>query len=180
MADHDTTDRIRAALEDAGRIAGERVSVELDGGEVVLRGSVASAEAASAAALVAEQHADGRVRNELRVDEHLREGPHRGGESVGGDASEPDAAGGMVDDGARALADNEPWDPPDQPHLAPSAAEQRGETDRAVSEPPAADAGPVDEPDDETPSAADLSAEELARSATGRTAPGDPSAGREE
>lgn len=72
MADQGTIEVIREALADSGGVELDRVELVLDEGAVVLRGAVSTAEQASLAAMVAEQHAD-EVRNLLSVDAGLRE-----------------------------------------------------------------------------------------------------------
>lgn len=72
MADQGTIEVIREALAESGGVEVDRVELVLDDGAVVLRGAVSTAEQASLAAMVAEQHAD-EVRNLLSVDAGLRE-----------------------------------------------------------------------------------------------------------
>lgn len=197
--DEETLARIREVLNQSDRVAAGRVAVDRAGDEVVLSGAVATPEEATAAALLAEQQAPA-VRNEIRVDTNLREDP--ADPRVAGDTvtRDPDAAarevtsadtstpdhrsnqtgsaaldhppGDQPTDVEAALGENLPWDPPDEPSLAPTRQEQRGMVDRDITEVEPAGAGPVDEADelapDEEPSAADLSAAELARSARGR------------
>lgn len=172
MATDDTTlARIRDALEGSGRVDNDRIAVARDGEEIVLRGSVSSAEEASAAAMIAERDPTETVavRNELRVDQGLREATTQGAGAVGAeDAAAPQRSPevpGQPDDlttnAEEALGENVAWDPPDAPSLAPTQAEQRGYLSRDATVPPAADEGEVADPEAVEPSAGDLSAGEL-------------------
>lgn len=194
--DEETLARIREVLDASDRVAAARVSVDQSGDGVVLRGAVATPEEATAAALLAEQEAPA-VRNEMRVDTNLREDPadprvadpdaaagdrdratsadtsspdHRSNQT--GTTAVDDPPGDQPADVEAALGENLPWDPPDEPALAPTPEEQRGIVDHDITEADPADAGPVEEADDVTAggenSAGDLSAAELAESARGR------------
>jgi hypothetical protein len=158
--DEETLATIRDALDRSERVDASRIDLTGgDGGPVVLAGSVASDEEATAAGMVVEQHVSA-VENRLRVDPGIREDTT--GAPVSGPAPQTDDVTTDVDE---ALAENVPWDPPDAPSTPPTPAEQRGSTDRDGQVPPAADAGPVANPDEITPSAPDLSQAELERSA---------------
>lgn len=173
MAPDDTLARIRAALDASDRVDAGRVEIVRDGEEVVLRGAVATPEEASVAAMVAEQDVE-RVRNELRVDAGLREGTSdahgpRPGQPEPEPARSPEIPGQPTDDPttdvAEALGENRAWQPPDAPSFAPTRAEERGRLTRDTTAVPAAPEGDVDDPDAVEPSAADLSAAELERTA---------------
>lgn len=173
---------IRAVLDESDRVDATYIRLATSNDAVVLRGSVATAEEATAAEiLVSEYAAD--VINELRVDRGLREGAvdpiatepatPPADEVLVGDVdmlAGPDAA--VTDDLSVALEENEPWDPPDEPSLAPTVAEYRGDLSFG-------DGGPLDEEQaldergmDETDmSAADLSQEDLEAAAHGATVP---------
>jgi hypothetical protein len=177
---------VSEALDQAELVDARQILVAADPGtgEVVLRGSVASEEEADAASLVAERYAE-TVINELVVDPTLREGvgdpldvervvPAEDEVLVGDPdmLAGPDAA--ITDDINQALEDNEPWEPPDEPLLAPTAAEQRG----VLSDPrnPAFgdDADPVDVGEldaDGLPAAADLSYQDIEEAAKGHPLP---------
>src|SRR5688500_1031744 len=70
--DPDQPDIVREALAAADTVDARGIRVDAAEDAVVLRGSVATFEEASAAAAIAEQHAD-LVRSELTVDTNLRE-----------------------------------------------------------------------------------------------------------
>lgn len=119
MADQGTIEVIREALADSGGVELDRVELLLDEGAVVLRGGVSTAEEASLATMVAEQHAD-EVRNLLSVDAGLRE-----------NEADPDVTMRRPDDDPvtgmeEALGENVAWDPPAQPHMVPTRDEERG------------------------------------------------------
>ncbi len=166
-------DLIQEALDRADGVDARDIDLALDGDAVVLRGAVSTFEEASAAALLAEQHAAA-VRNELRIDPNLREDT-AGVEDLA-DSPEPaptaaDAeirqADDLVTDVGDALAENVAWEPPDEPTFVPTQAEERGMVDHDVVAVEPAPAGPLseDEADRVEPSLPDLSAEELARTA---------------
>jgi hypothetical protein len=170
--DPDQPDIVREALLGADSLDSRGIRVEADDDVIVLRGSVASHEEATAAAMIAERHADV-VRNEISVDRNLREvtdmaqdqpvaEPNReaAGSSFGG-VSEPDD---LVTDMQESLTENVPWDPPHEAVQVPTRAEARGLVDRSPGDEAgddildgAADAGAKSLPD--------LSPEELARAA---------------
>lgn len=120
MADQGTIDVIRDALADSGAVELDRVELVLDDGAVVLQGAVPTQEQATLAAMLAERHA-GEVRNHLRVDRHLREDETHS--AVPSGAQDPDD--GLVTDVSEALDENQPWDPPTEPHTGLTANEQR-------------------------------------------------------
>lgn len=182
MVDRDDLEVIRQALEDSERVDARRVDLVLDGDRVVLRGSVSEPEEADAVALLVERYADDVV-NELRVDESLREGVDEPREGEPATPVENEVLVGSTDmlagpdsqitpDVARALEENEPWDPPDEPSLAPVQEEYAGATSPggggATDE--LGDEGDRDVPRSEY-AAADLSQEELEAAARGATVP---------
>lgn len=134
----DAVERVQEALDASEVVDARRVAVEILERRVVLKGTVASHEEASAAVLLAESVTEFDVSDELNVDRGLREGtaPRRAmgepteraeGEILVGD---PDMLAGpetKIEGGSpRAYAEDIPWDPPDAPTLAPTVAEQRG------------------------------------------------------
>lgn len=168
MADQEIVDLVRVALDEAEGVDPARIEVVARGDAVVLSGAVSTAEESSVAALLAERHA-AEVVNELLVDPNLREGaapPTDREEAVPAEnevligatdmLAGPDAA--IETDMSRALEENVPWDPPDEPHLAPTGAE----AGHAMSEgsPVAADADAATV-DRSGYAAADLSREDL-------------------
>lgn len=184
-SDDDTLARIRALLAGSPRIDAARIEVVRDGAQVVLRGAVSTPEEASVAAMVVEGRAGDvlgstgdsgealTVRNELRVDAGLREATS---EAEPAEAARPPAAAGdtpggedvptdLTADAHEALDKNVPWDPPEAPSFAPTRGEELGRPVRASSMPPPARPGTVDNADEEDPSASDLSAAELERTA---------------
>jgi BON domain len=195
--DGEVLERIRERLRVSTRIGDERIEVATRDDDVVLLGAVASPEEATVAGQLAEQYATSVV-NELQVDRGLREGAEEprdtepaspaGDEVLIGSTdmlAGPDAA--PVEDLAEALAENEPWTPPDVPQLAPTATEQRGgwarEDALALSEWEDAGGDPDDLQDDEDRaardgvSAPDLAAADLDRAAEGGQLPSlDPTA----
>ncbi len=170
---------IRAMLDESDRIDATRIQLSSAGDAILLRGSVATADEAKAAEILVSEYA-GDVINELRIDRGLREGivepvaaeraTPPSDEVLVGDVemlAGPDAA--VTDDLSVALEENEPWNPPDEPSLAPTAAEYGGELSFG-------DGGPLDEDeasvgDDAGVAAADLSHEELTAAADGATVP---------
>ena len=195
--DVDVLEQIRERLRDSARIGDERIEVAVRGDDVVLVGAVATAEEATVAEQLAGEFAASVV-NELQVDRGLREGIEEpldvepaspaDDEVLVGSVdmlAGPDAA--MTDDLAEALDENEPWEPPDAPQLAPTATEQRGRVpagDRlALSEWEEAGGDPDDLLDEEDraarggTSAPDLDAADLHRAAEGGQLPSlDPTA----
>ncbi len=172
-------DRIAEALRDTDAVDASGIELRDEGGAVVLRGAVPSFEEATLAAAIAEQHGGTMaVRNELRVDPNLREDPspglsatyeRGGGEEVRASSYEGsfDEGDDLVTDVGDALAENVPWDPPDQPTEAPTLAEERGVVDHDVTALEPAAAGPLSEDEAEgvEPSLPDLSPEDLRRAA---------------
>lgn len=167
--DPDIVEQVRVAIEESPRIDARHIEVDATNGRVVLVGAVATPEESSAASLLAENFA-GSVDNRLRVDRGLREGgPAEPAETEPAQPVEneiligdPDMLAGpeakMETDLARAAEENVPWDPPEEPHLAPTAREYGGDVSEG-----APDAGPRDD-DAETParrSAPDLTRDEL-------------------
>lgn len=159
--DEQTLAAIRDELERNDRLDARAIDVTTEGDALVLRGAVPTDEEASVAALLAEHHVQN-VRNRLRVDPNLREDPT--GSLVDRDVGAGDAQDSSTDV-SEALEENIPWDPPDEPSMPPTQAEQRGVTDRDAQVEPAAPEGATEDPDAVQPSAADLSQSELARSA---------------
>ncbi|MDQ4095797.1 MAG: BON domain-containing protein [Actinomycetota bacterium] len=169
--DPETIDEIQAALNDSDRVDARRIQVEPKGEGVLLRGSVSSADEASAAALIAEGYAT-LVTSELFVDPNLREGAVDAHESEEAVPAENEILVGDTDmlagpetrietDMDRALEENVPWDPPTEPHLAPAGAEYGGATSEGGPEPiDTSDPDPA-EVSRADYAAADLSQEEL-------------------
>jgi hypothetical protein len=164
-------EEIRAALEDSERVDPSRVYLEARDDAIVLRGAVASSDEASAAALIAEARAE-KVSNELTIDPNLREGAERpvSVERVQPAENEvligstdmlagPDAA--IETDMGRALEENVPWTPPDEPHLAPTEDEYAGSTSPGAMDSPSGQDPDPDLAHREDYAAADLSREDL-------------------
>jgi BON domain len=193
--DSDVLDRIRERLRVSTRVADDRVQVAARGDDVVLQGAVASAEEATVAEQLAGESASSVV-NELQVDPGLREGLE---EPLAGEPASPaddellvgdtDMLAGpeahITADLAQALDENEPWEPPDVPQLAPTAVEQRigvSPADRlALGEQAGDDADELLDEEDraarERPSAPDLERADLERAAEGVPLPSlDPTA----
>ncbi len=166
MVDDEILEYVRAALEEADGVDHRRISVERRDDAVVLSGAVSTAEESSLASLLAENHAASVV-NELLVDANLREGtvdpvdremavPAENEVLIGSPdmLAGPDAA--IETDISRALEENVPWEPPDEPHLAPTAAEYGSAMSEGSPE------GTEDEdPDPATVSRADFAAADL-------------------
>jgi hypothetical protein len=170
--DPEALERARALLEESPRVDASHLELRVEGGTVVLTGAVASPEEATAAAMLVEQELP-EVVDDLLIEPSLREGavdaagrepavPPEDEVLVG----DPDMLAGpettVTDDLERALEENEPYDPPDAPHLAPTAAEQRGISSPLVQpglEP--SDELDAEPAEDELPAAADLTAQEL-------------------
>ena len=169
--DPETLEAVKAALEDSDRVDASRIVVDGEEGKLILRGAVASSDEASAAALIAEARADN-VSNQLTIDPGLREGAEpplsvervqpAENEVLVGEAdmlSGPDAA--IESDLGRVLEENVPWNPPDEPQLAPTADEYGGAASPgALDSPEGADPDP-DATHREDYAAADLSREDL-------------------
>ena len=166
--DPEAIEEIKAALEESDRVDARRIQVVGESDKVILRGSVASADEASAAALVAEAYAPAVV-PELHIDLNLREGAVDPRDVEKAVAAENEILVGDTDMLAgpdakietsmeRALEENVPWDPPTEPHLAPSDSEYGGATSEGG--PP-----PIDttDPDPATVSRADYAAADLTR-----------------
>jgi hypothetical protein len=195
--DADVLERIRERLRVSTRVWDGRIEVAARDDDVVLLGAVATPEEATVAGQLAEEYASSVV-NGLQVDRSLREGFEEPLDTEPASPTEdevligstdmlagPDAA--PTEDLAEALDENEPWSPPDVPQLAPTATEQRGgvaASDRlALSEWEEAGGEPDDLLDEEEraarerPSAPDLTAADLHRSAEGGQLPSlDPTA----
>jgi BON domain len=196
--DADVLERIRERLRVSTRVGDDRIQVAARDDDVVLLGAVATPEEATVAAQLAEEYASAVV-NELQVDQGLREGLERPVQTEPAAPADDEVLVGSTDmlagpdtvptgDMAEALDENEPWDPPDVPQLAPTRVEERGgvsPSDRQAlsgwEEPP------PNEPDDlldeedradlEGPSAPDLSTADLRRAAEGHPLPSlDPTA----
>ena len=178
MVDMDDLALIRQRLEESDRVDARRIELDLQDDVVILKGSVAEADEASAAQLIVEQFVE-RVENQLRIDRNLREGvdaPVQGEPAVPVEnevlvgstdmLAGPDAE--ITSDIARALEENEPWDPPDQPSLAPVQEEYGG----AMSPGDASEEGVVGpEIDRSDYAAADLTREDLEAAARGAPVP---------
>ena len=178
MVDRDDLALIQQRLEESDRLDARRIELDLDGDTVILRGAVAEPEEASAAMWVVEQLAPGVV-SELRVDRNLREGATepRAAEAATPMENEiligntdmlagPDAQ--VTSDLSRALEESEPWDPPEEPVLAPLQAEYAGD----LSDGDASEEGVVGhEVERREFAAADLTQQELEAAATGSTVP---------
>ena len=163
--DPDHHDAVREALDAADSLDASAVVVATESDALVLRGSVATHEEASAALSIAEQHADA-VRNELRVDVNLREGVGDGeahadakpSEALQGSAFNPvEQTDDLVDDMQESLEENVPWDPPHEAVEVPTRAEARGVADHSGDDADAPEAGEKSLPD--------LTPEELSRAA---------------
>ena len=169
-------DELADALERSDSVDASRIVLSVaDDGVVVLRGAVATVEQADQAALLASELADD-VRNELRVDVNVREDiTELGGREDGGadssrrgaDLATQEVGGDLTTDVQESLDENIPLDPPDEPVFVPTAREQRGGIDAGGDVELPADAGDLDGDDAAAtqPSLADMSPEELARSA---------------
>jgi hypothetical protein len=169
--------RIAQDLERADSVDASRIELALDDGVVVLRGAVATPEQATAAAMVVERRVPD-IRNELRVDENLRESgqetqpaPKPLGEPPyeGSDVAPPSSLDfGATDDIGEALDQNLSLQPPDDPVTVATRAEERGVVDHDVTAPEPEGRGDVERGDGERYSAEDLSQAELERSARHR------------
>jgi hypothetical protein len=195
--DADVLDRIRERLRVSTRVGDDRIQVAARDDDVVLLGAVASPEEATVAGQLAEQYAT-EVVNELQVDRGLREGVEAPPEAEPAAPTHDEVLVGSTDmlagpdavptgDLAEALDENEPWEPPDVPQLAPTRAEERGGASPADREALSAWEERGGDPDDlldeedragtERPSAPDLSAADLRRAGEGHPLPSlDPTA----
>jgi hypothetical protein len=165
-------------LEESEGVDTRRVVLAQRGDAVVLGGSVGSPEEADRAAMVVEGFGVPLL-NRLQVDTVLREGVEEpaaveqvepfdedelltGGPDI---MAGPDAV--ITQDVARALEENEPLEPPDEPLFPPTPAEARrarypGPDERSVD---------ADEGGDVRPAAADLTAQDLHEAAGGHPLP---------
>ena len=195
--DADVLEQIRERLRVSTRVGDDRIQVAARDDDVVLLGAVASPEEATVAGQLAEQYAASVV-NELQVDQGLREGLERPAAGEPATPADDEVLVGSTDmlagpdaaptgDLAEALDENEPWEPPDVPQLAPTRAEERGGAspgDRAALsawEERGGDPDDLREEEDradaEGPSAPDLSAADLRRAGEGHPLPSlDPTA----
>jgi len=169
--DPDVLDEIRAALDESERVDAGRIRLVPEAAGVVLQGSVATPEEASVAALIAERYAP-EVRSELQVDENLREGvqdPADAERAVPVEdevlIGDPDMLAGPGSEAETDLAvvmeENVPWEPPDEPHLAPTTSEYRSPLSEGGPEPVDERRPAPDEVAREDYAAADLSREDL-------------------
>jgi hypothetical protein len=195
--DKDTLEQIRRRLRVSTRVGDERIEVAARDDDVVLLGAVATPEEVTVAGQLAEVYATVVV-NELQVDRGLREGVEEPVDAEPASPADDEVLIGATDmlsgpdhtpteDMAEAEDENEPWEPPTVPQLAPTAVEQRGgisPRDRELLSEWEERGG---EPDDlldeeeraarERPSAPDLTAVDLERAADGRPLPSlDPTA----
>lgn len=174
-------DRILAALEGSDRIDASRIDLEFEGDEVVVSGAVASAEEATWVETVVARFASN-VTNNLRVDRGLREGiveptaaepvvPAEGEVLVGSTDMLAGPEAEVTSDISIALQENVPWDPPEEPLLAPTASEYGGEVSFGDGDPGAAgeDVPATVDPGDF--SAPDLTKEDLEAAAKGSPVP---------
>jgi hypothetical protein len=196
--DADVLERIRERLRVSIRVGDDRIQVAARDDDVVLLGAVATPEEATVAAQLAEEYATAVV-NELQVDQGLREGLERPVETEPAAPADDEVLVGSTDmlagpdtvptaDLAEALDENQPWEPPDVPQLAPTRVEQRGGVSPADRQALAGwEEPPPNEPDDlldeedradrEGRSAPDLSAADLRRAGEGHPLPSlDPTA----
>lgn len=182
-ADRDELELVRDALERSGAVDSRRVQVIARGGQVVLLGAVASPEEADRAAGVAEEVGVSVV-NLLRVDRGLREGAERPGPREQVEAGEGEVLlggtdvlsgpeSGITGDTARALEENAPLEPPDEPLFPPTRSEERGGAATRPLE--AAGAGEAAEEAAEEgepgPAAPDLTRQDLEAAARGHPLP---------
>ena len=195
--DADVLDRIRERLRVSTRVGDDRIQVAARDDDVVLLGAVASPEEATVAGQLAEQYATSVV-NQLQVDRDLRQGVEEPVEGEPATPADDEVLIGSTDmlagpdtvptgDLAEALDENEPWEPPDVPQLAPTRAEERGGASPGDREALSAWEERGGDPDDlldeedradtERPSAPDLSPADLRRAGEGRPLPSlDPTA----
>ena len=176
--DRDDAALIEEALKESERIDAAYIRVRPDGDRVVLEGSVASPEEAEAAVLVAERHAEVVV-NHLEVDPGLREGREEVAEVEPAVPAENEILIGDVDplagpeskvttDIDEAVAESEPWDPPEEPLLPATADEYQSRVTYGDD----VNVDPSPDPADPTErAAADLTQEDLERGARGGPVP---------
>jgi hypothetical protein len=138
--DTDQIDEIREALRAADSVDPSSIQITAEDDVLVLRGSVATFEQASAAQQIAQERLES-VRNELQVDTNLREDgtsvQTAGGAEAGrreglrGSSYDPlEQADDVVTDFQESLDENLPWDPPHEAVEVPTVAESRGRGDR--------------------------------------------------
>ena len=124
----DEIERVRAALEEEAALDARRIEIARGADVIALRGVVPTPEQTGIAVVVAQGAADVPVRDELQVDENLREGAEdvrdidpatpAPEEVLVGDVdmlAGPDSH--ISDDEAYAIQESEPWLPPDTPTL---------------------------------------------------------------
>lgn len=171
--DPDQQDLVREALEGADSVDARGITVDAAADAVVLRGSVATHEEATAAAAIAEQHADA-VRSELSIDHNLRErtdmaeeAPTAAPRDTQGSTFDPvNQPDDLVSDMQESLEENVPWDPPHEAVQVPTRAEERGHAGRGATPQPGAADDLLDEAaDPAAKSLPDLSPEELSQAA---------------
>lgn len=169
--DSDDPDVIVQALQASDSVDARAVDVIVEDGAVVVRGTVATFEEASAALRIAEEHTPN-VRNELRVDVNMREGigdvapPTDAPRDLQGSTYQVDGDDDLVSDVQESLDESLPWNPPDEPVEVPTRAESRGIADPNAADDDDPEAGVLAESADPTDtSLPDVSADELARAA---------------
>jgi hypothetical protein len=152
-------EQAREALRDSPRIDASRIELADQGDALLVVGEVATPEEASAAELVVGRFAE-QVVNRLRVDPGVREGVDEDAPAERIQPTEDEVLVGSTDmlagpdstisgDVSRALEENEPWDPPDEPQLAGTAAEHSrnlSEGDQPLEADPAPTTLPEDVP----------------------------------
>ena len=139
--DTDQIDEVRDALIAADSVDPSDIQIVAEDDVLVLRGSVATFEQASAAQQIAQERLES-VRNELSVDQNLREDgsstePSGAAdiddrrEGLRGSSYDPlEQADDVVTDIQESLDENLPWDPPHEAVEVPTVAESRGRGDR--------------------------------------------------
>lgn len=169
--DPDQPDIVRQALESAETVDARGIRVEAGEDAVILRGSVATFEEASAATMIAEQHAD-LVRSELSVDTNLREAadmtespPAPNRDATGSSFNPVEQPDDLVTDMQESLDENVSWDPPHEEVQVPTRAEERGVAGSGSPDDTTDDAVLDDAGDSAGKSLPDASPEELARAA---------------
>ena len=170
--DPDQPTLVLEALQAADTVDARGIDVSADGDVLVLRGTVATFEEATAATNVAEAHAD-EIRNELRVDVNFREGldnqetqqDRQVADSLRSSSFNPvEQPDDLEDDLQKSLEENVPWDPPDEFIEVPTRAEARGVADRSAVDDDGEDTM-LGEPAAIEKSLPDMSADELSRAA---------------